>query len=166
MTLEEIKAKYSELNHQDCALRSKMRELEEQKREIFKEQAKENIGRCFIIDNKTYVKVINIPQEAWYKSGINFNEYQYPALYIKPGHNVPFEEDDLFSGAWGVGSDPFKTEYKEITQEEFNQKFEEVLEDFKNRAENFPFEIRKEKPPMRVVVSEQSTNKNVMGGTQ
>lgn len=124
MTLKEIDKQINELNN-------KRRELEKQEREKFKEQAKVNIGRCFIINNKKYAKVIDIPKEEYTMTSVRFNEYQYPAIYLDETEDVPFYYDNLFSGAWGIGNDFFDT-YKEITQEEFNMEFDRVMQKFKN----------------------------------
>ena len=124
MTIKEIDKQIQELKNQ----RSK---LEKQERKQFEEQAKSNIGRCFIINGKQYVKVINIPQDEWDLSGHrHYNSYQYPALYLSD-ELVPFYEDTLFSGAWGIGNSHGET-YKEITPEEFNSEFENRLNEFKN----------------------------------
>lgn len=132
MTIKEIDVQIS-------ALKQQRAKLEKQEREIFKKQALNNVGRCFIIDGKQYVKVIDIPQEQWYIAGCHFNEYQYPALYLGKDpeiieHNIiPFYEDTLFSAAWGVGHDMLH-EYKEITPEEFNAEFEKILRKFADRV--------------------------------
>lgn len=135
MTIKEIDRQIQELKNQRY-------ELEKQEREEFKKEAIKNVGRCFIAEGQ-YVKVIGIPQEEYDRIGeCHFNQYQYPALFIgvntktfktKLEDIVPFYEDTLFSGAWGVGNNIFNKEYKEITQEEFNAKFDIVLREFKRK---------------------------------
>lgn len=132
MELKEIDEKLAELK----ALR---RQAEKKKIEDFKIAALANIGRCFVINEKEYVKVIGVPQECNTKTGIEFNRYQYPAFFIKD-LNLPrslygfpnliepfFEYGILFSGAWGEGRDLLGTTYREITEEEFAEKFCEAV---------------------------------------
>lgn len=97
MTIKEIEAEMQRLRN----LRD---ELSKQEISEFKERAKENVGRCFVV-NGNYVKVIGIPQEQWKLSGRPiFNEYQYPALYLgydEDNNVIPFYYDTLFSGVLG-----------------------------------------------------------------
>lgn len=116
MTLKEIDAEISKLKQ----LR---KELEKQERQEFQNNAQKNVGRCFKINGNTYAKVIDVPQEQWTRTHSIFNEYQYPALFLT-NDTIPFEEDTLFSGAWGVGNNDPWTTYEEITQEEFAKEFE------------------------------------------
>ena len=127
MTIKEINKKIHELECQ-------RRELEKKEIEEFKLEAVNNVGRCFIVNGK-YVKVIDIPQEEWDMSGnCHYNKYQYPALYLSD-ELVPFYEDDLFSGAWGVGNN-ILNDYTEITPEEFEIEFEKKLNEFRNKILN------------------------------
>lgn len=116
MTLKEIDNEISKFKQ----LR---RELEKQERKEFQKNAQKNVGRCFKINGSIYAKVVDVPQEQWTKTHYLFNEYQYPALLLTNG-TIPFEEDTLFSGAWGVGNNDPWTTYEEITQEEFAEEFE------------------------------------------
>lgn len=123
-----------EINKQIHELELQRRELEKKEVEEFKLEAVNNVGRCFIINGK-YAKVINIPQEEWDMSGnCHYNKYQYPALYLSD-ELVPFYEDTLFSGAWGVGHD-ILNKYVEITPEEFEIEFEKKLNKFRNKILN------------------------------
>lgn len=112
-------------------------ELEKQEISEFKEKAKGNVGRCFIV-NGQYVKVIDIPTEKHQVSGSPiFNRYQYPALFL--GYDIdedpiiPFYYNTLFSGVWGDGHNMIQPQVTEITQAEFNQKFEQLLQQFKKK---------------------------------
>ena len=129
-----------EINKQINELQKQRMQLEKEDREKFKIEAKKNVGRCFIVSYKnqerSYVKVIDIPQEISAMTGTILNEYQYPAIYIEEKEKIPFEEDDLFSGAWNGIKNIAGLSYKEITEKEFNKKFEEVLENFKNKIIN------------------------------
>ena len=125
MTIEELDIQIAELQHQ-------RRELEKEEREAFLKSAQDNVGRCFIINDTTYVKVIDVPQVKQTMTSTEFNRYQYLAIYITT-EEIPFEIDALFSGAWGEGYVYPKTRFKEITQEEFNTRFDEAIKEFSNR---------------------------------
>lgn len=129
MELKEIDDKLAEL-------KTLRRQVEKKKIEDFKIAALANIGRCFIINEKEYAKVIGVPQEYNTKTGIEFNRYQYPAFFLKDLNylhspdglpELPFEYGTLFSGAWGEGRDLLGTTYREITEEEFAEKFCEAI---------------------------------------
>lgn len=120
-----------ELDQQISALKQQRDELEKEEHALFLESAQKNVGRCFIVNDVTYVKVLNVPQVEWTMIGSYFNQYQYPAIYITQDE-VPFEFKTFFSGAWGEGHDSFN-HYEEITQEEFNAKFDEVIKAFSNK---------------------------------
>ena len=123
-----------EINKQIHELERQRRELEKKEIEEFKLEAVNNVGRCFIINGK-YAKVIDIPQEEWDMSGNwHYNKYQYPALYLSD-ELVPFYEDTLFSGAWGVGNN-ILNDYTEISPEEFEIEFEKKLDEFRNKILN------------------------------
>lgn len=75
MTLQEVDKKISELQ----ILRKSLEKMEIKK---FQEEAKKNVGRCFIL-NGNYLRIIDIPREQYDLSGhCHFNPYQYPALYL------------------------------------------------------------------------------------
>lgn len=100
----------------------------------FTEKAKENIGRCFIVDGK-YVKVLGVPQTEYMRTKVDFNRYQYPALWIDhdPKELVPFYEDTIFSGYWGDGNDPLHSIVQEISNEEFKKEYLRVLHEFQTK---------------------------------
>lgn len=127
MTIEEIDAAMSELR----ALR---RQLEAEEREQFKRDAKQHVGRCFKV-NGVYTKVIDIPHEAYTKTGVVFEKYRFPAITIDNTYNsiVPFRDDTLFSAAWGAGYDLLHTTYEEVTNEEFQRAFDDALDKFRYR---------------------------------
>lgn len=124
MTIEELDIQIAELQHQ-------RRELEKEEREAFLKSAQKNVGRCFIVNDVTYVKVLNVPQVKWDMTSSTFNQYQYPAIYLTQDE-VPIEFNTFFSGAWGEGHVSFN-HYTEITQEEFNAKFDEVIKEFSKK---------------------------------
>ena len=84
MTLQEVDKKISELQ----ILRKSIEKMEIRK---FQEEAKKNVGRCFIL-NGNYLRIVDIPREQYDLSGhCHFNPYQYPALYL--GHDC--DNDDI-----------------------------------------------------------------------
>lgn len=100
----------------------------------FTEKAKENIGRCFIVDGK-YVKVLGVPQTEYMRTKVDFNRYQYPALWIDSNSKelIPFYEDTIFSGYWGDGNDPLHSSVQEISNEEFKKEYLRVLHEFQTK---------------------------------
>lgn len=125
MTLKEIDDKILEL-------KQRRHELEKLERKEFQKNAQKNVGRCFKINGCKYAKVIDVPQEQWTRTNSIFNEYQYPALFLTD-EVIPFEEDMLFSGAWGVGHNtPWET-YEEITPEEFAKEFETRIQKLREK---------------------------------
>lgn len=122
MTIKEIDNKILEL-------KAERRKLENEERENFLELAKSNVGRCFKVNN-TFVKVLDVPQVEQTMTGVNFNQYQYPAIWLDDEEDIPFFIDTLFSGAWGIGHHPTRTEYKEISKEEFNAEFDRRVAEF------------------------------------
>lgn len=125
------------LNQEIAALQSRRRQLLRAEDENFLEQAKSNIGRCFYeIDTGVYAKVVDVPKVMHTMNGDNLNRYQFPAIFIGKNKEdndsvVPVYMDTIFSGAWGVGYDPFY-HYKEIPKEVFEAKFLEAMELFKD----------------------------------
>lgn len=100
----------------------------------FTEKARENIGRCFIVDGK-YAKVLDVPQTAYMRTKVDFNRYQYPALWIgnDPKGLVPFCKDTIFSGYWGDGNDSLHSSVQEISNEEFKKEYLRVLHEFQTK---------------------------------
>ena len=100
----------------------------------FTEKAKENIGRCFIVDGK-YAKVLDVPQTEYMRTKVDFNRYQYPALWIDSNSKelIPFYEDTIFSGYWGDGNDPLHSSVQEISNEELKKEYLRVLHEFQTK---------------------------------
>ena len=126
--MELSKMTLQEVNKQISELQCKRRELEKQYIENFKKDARQHVGRCFKIDDKYYIKVIGIPQERHTMTGIEFNEYQFPAIKLVDDI-IPFERTDLPSAAVGIGMDPLHT-YQEILKEEFEEEFQKRIDRF------------------------------------
>lgn len=112
-------------------LRIERRKLEKQEREEFIKNAQKHVGRCFKINDKIYAKVLSVPVAKQHMTYEEFNQYQYPAIFLKQcDDGSPFELDTLFSGAWGVGNPMVGYKYEEITQEEFNREFDIRMNEF------------------------------------
>ena len=144
--MSDLKTQLREIDEQIQELRNKRYRLEKQDIMDFKEQAQANVGRCFLINGHTYVKVVGVPQEINTMTGFSFDRYHYPALYLRYKTNdiqrlrmnkvkpiFPFHEDTLSSNAWESGVDILGTRYEEITPEEFNTEFEKKMQEFRER---------------------------------
>ena len=121
-----------EIDKEISRLQAMRLELYIQEIATFTEKARENIGRCFIVDGK-YAKVLDVPQTAYMRTKVDFNRYQYPALWIDSNSKelIPFYEDTIFSGYWGDGNDPLHSSVQEISNEEFKTEYLRVLHEFK-----------------------------------
>ena len=127
MTIKEIDDQIRELTNRRY-------ELKKQEIEHDKQEARKNVGRCFKVDG-IYAKIVGIPRETYtMRGGVNFNRYQYPAVYLckcQKDNIIPFHEDTLFSGAWGDGHDVRHT-YEEISRDEFQAEFDRRLQQFRD----------------------------------
>lgn len=123
-----IKEELHEINEEMAKLRARRRELETEERKDFLQEATKNIGRCFYLGNNEYAVVTGVPKVEQTMEGVSFNRYQYPAIYLTED-DVPFYEDTIFSGYWGVGDlPPFaRRKHYEITPEEFLHVFEKKV---------------------------------------
>jgi len=129
MTLQEVDKKISELQ----ILRKSLEKMEIRK---FQEEAKKNVGRCFIL-NGNYLRIIDIPREQYDLSGhCHFNPYQYPALYL--GHDcdnddiVPFYCDTVFSSILGETKNTSGMSFREISEEEFMAEFDRYAKELRD----------------------------------
>lgn len=128
MTLQEVDRQISELQ----ILR---KSLEKEEIKKFQEEAKKNVGRCFIL-NGNYLRIIDIPREQYDLSGhCHFNPYQYTALYL--GHDcdnddiVPFYCDTVFSSILGEARDTRNMSFREISEKEFVAEFDRCVKELK-----------------------------------
>lgn len=134
--ISETRAEIREIDKEICALQAKRKELEALDILSFKQEAASNIGRCFKVDGN-YVKVIDVPQERLILNSVDFNRYQYPALYIDGEDDTPFFIDTLFSAAWGEGKDNLH-HYEEIAPQKFSAAFDKKMGEFcKNVGEDY-----------------------------
>lgn len=106
---------------------------EREKEQIIQDQkdAAKNIGRCFKL-GKSYVKVISIPQPESTMTGVVFNKYQYPAVWIDESEKDPIYHDNLFINGESIGGFSIKTRITpiEITPEEFAEKLKHVSDSY------------------------------------
>ncbi len=128
MTLKEI-------DDQMLKLQILRKSLEKEEIRKFQEEAKKNVGRCFIL-NGNYLRIIDIPREQYDLSGhCHFNPYQYPALYL--GHDcdnddiVPFYCDTVFSSILGEARDTRNMRFREISEKEFVAEFDRCVKELK-----------------------------------
>lgn len=131
--MDEIRT-VKEIDQEISRLQAMRLDLYIQEIATFTEKAKENIGRCFIVDGK-YAKVLDVPQTEYMRTKVDFNRYQYPALWIDSNSKelIPFYEDTIFSGYWGDGNDPLHSSVQEISNEEFKTEYLRVLHEFQTK---------------------------------
>ena len=147
--IQDLKEKIREIDHRMTDLREERKTMEDALIEEQKKKLQAAVGLCFRLDSGEYARIIGVPQEKLYKVGRDFNEYQLPALVIKPNGPCPrekFEEDirieeaTLFSKA--VYSDDvvakLKEEYHSITPEEFNAALEREFDAIRNLGTESP----------------------------
>lgn len=137
----EIEQELNDVIKQINELQNRQNELLLLSDKAFLEKAKNNIGRCFYNKkNKIHVKIVDIPQyDNGYEMCDRLNHYQYPAVFVGRDDDyvyhgiVPFYADTIFSGIWGEGN-LRDNPYIEITKEQFDEQFLNVIEEFKNRV--------------------------------
>lgn len=130
---KEVKQKLRNCDDKIGRLQGERYQINKKYLELLKVKCKENIGRCFKEvkenGNITYYKVIDIDKGIHTFHGEEFNEYQYPSIYFKYPYNkssIPFNDKDMFSKEWNKC-------YKEITKDEFNEKFKEINNQWINK---------------------------------
>lgn len=124
-----------EIEDQILKLQILRKSLEKEEIKKFQEEAKKNVGRCFIL-NGNYLRIIDIPREQYDLSGhCHFNPYQYPALYL--GHDcdnddiVPFYCDTVFSSILGEARNTQNMSFREISEKEFVAEFDRCVKELK-----------------------------------
>jgi hypothetical protein len=116
-----------EVRHEIRRLKTIEQELELKERSKFLVEAQQYVGRCFR-QGQMYAKVLDVPQEQYAVTGNLFQSHLYPALWIKDDY-IPFELGHIHDNAWNKGT------ADAITNEEFEQRFQEALENFRARAQ-------------------------------
>lgn len=129
-------------------LQTMRRELEEQEREQHKEQARKFVGKCYRSRKGNVIKIIGIPRTYLYMRGIEYDKYQFPAIFLNypdvlqeaiTGDDclynfspiccdtVRLDIDKGIPNSWDVVYD------EEITEQEFNVEFDKCIKSFKEK---------------------------------
>lgn len=132
LTMQDIQSfTLDDINHLINILDRHRKELDKQRIEQEQKDAVKNIGRCFKL-GKSYVKVIGIPQPESTMTGIVFNKYQYPAVWIDESEKDPIYHDNLFINGTSIGNYSLRTRIVpiEVTPEEFTEKLKQVNDSY------------------------------------
>lgn len=135
MIIESLEKKMSKINEEMLKLKAEERETQKVLIMANQEKLKPLIGMCFKAGG-TCAVITGVPEEDRTKTGISFNAYQLPAIFVvgKKDGVVRVEEGSLFSRA--ATSDDVKEkireEYEEITAEEFMEELERALQEIKD----------------------------------
>lgn len=142
MTLKEI-------DDEIFKLQTMRRELEKEEREKHKEAARKFVGKCYKYKD-SILKVIDVPRTLLTMVGEDYNEYQFPAVFLqypKSPRNEYIRDDlddfapcycdniyiDIKRGMPGCPALGECGQYQEISQEKFNAEFDKCIEYFKER---------------------------------
>jgi hypothetical protein len=145
MTLKEVQNEISRL-------RSIEKRLEKEEREKHKAAAREFVGKCYKRSDGVVLKIVSIPVETWDRYGANYNQYQFPALFLQYPSDindrryqvvdidefVPCYCDNVYldinRGVPGLNATLRENHsYQEISQEEFAAEFDKCIESFKEQ---------------------------------
>ena len=144
MTLKEVRNEISRL-------RSVEKQLEKEDREKHKDAAREFVGKCYKRSDGVVLKIVSIPIETCDCCTTNYNQYQFPALFLQypSGINdrryeivgidefVPCYCDNVYldvnRGVPGINATLREHSYQEISQEEFAAEFDKCIECFKKQ---------------------------------
>ena len=94
------------------------------------EKAKENVGRCFEIFNGRYfiyARVIDVPQKEEKRTGVDYNEYAYKALFINQELEISIYTGMIDSSCWTKGEIFYKNKIGEISLEKFELEFDKAI---------------------------------------
>lgn len=120
--LDIIKQRMHEVNNEWIRVRNEMYNLRKQEIEEQKEILNKYIGRCFKReDSDIWCIIIDVPQEYHTKTGVEFNEYQLPAmfLYFDTKGRAVLDYDTFFTGDLPETEHPQKVFWKEVSPELF-----------------------------------------------
>lgn len=98
--------------------------------EEHQEEAKKNVGRCFEIfngRNTIYARVIAIPQKEETRTGVDYNEYIYKALFINQELELPLYIGSIHSSSWTKGEAFYKNKVMEISLQKFELEFDKAI---------------------------------------
>lgn len=119
-----------------CLLQQQLTEIIRQEIKEHKERSVVHLSRCFKNNHGRYVIVANVPQECETKTGVDYNPYQFPGIWLNDAL-IPFDLDMVFSAVLGDGdSELLLTKFVEITPEEFLAAFEERAQQLRSTVGN------------------------------
>lgn len=98
--------------------------------EEHQEEAKKNVGRCFEIFNGRYfiyARVIAIPQKEETRTGVDYNEYAYKALFINQELEIPIYTGIIDSSCWTRKEIFYKNKVEEISLQKFELEFDKAI---------------------------------------
>ena len=111
-----------------CLLRQRLAAIKRQEIKEHKERSAVHVGRCFRTSDGRYVIVANVPQECETMTGVDYNPYQFPAIWLIDAL-IPFDLDMVFSEILEMGESALLlTRFVEIAPEEFLTAFEERVQ--------------------------------------
>lgn len=143
MTLKEVRTEISRLQNIE-------RQLERENREKHQVAAQQFVGRCYRYKKDTFLKIIDVPRVHSTMTGERYNEYQFPAVFLKypkkPNNRYIRDDLDEFYPCYcdtvylniDIGKPGCPTygeheHYQEISQEEFAAEFDKCMESFKEQ---------------------------------
>lgn len=157
MSIKELKAERKKIDHQITDLKIKLREIEKIEREHSKEELKKYVGKCYAVYSTDapisappyrYIKIIHVPQEQNTMTSVIYNENQLPAFsfWVEDQEDIlklnkhfktrnfdereyGFDSSDAFLGFITKKKHVMSghINYREISQEEFNEALEKHL---------------------------------------
>lgn len=98
--------------------------------EEHQEEAKKNVGRCFEIFNGRYfiyARVIAIPQKEETRTGVDYNEYAYKALFINQELEIPIYTGIIDSSCWTKKETFYRNKVEEISLQKFELEFDKAI---------------------------------------
>ena len=123
MYIEEIDKEIYRLNNlKNEQIRERIKEHQE--------KAKKNVGRCFEIFNGRYfiyACVIDIPKKEEKRTGIDYNEYAYKALFINQELEIPLYTGIINSSCWTRKEIFYKNKVEEISLQKFELEFDKAI---------------------------------------
>ena len=118
-----------------CLLRQQLTEIKRQEIKEHKERSAVHVGRCFKNNHGRYVIAANVPQECETKTGVDYNPYQFPGIWLNDAL-IPFDLDMVSSAVLDDGDQELLlTKFEEITPEEFLEAFEARVRRFRDTVE-------------------------------
>lgn len=140
--IDDLKTRIASFDMKIADLSMERGQLYDEIENIHRERLKKIIGMCFIHDDGSMDKVLDVSKEQYFAhGGRHWNPYQMRVLKIpRDGDTlcddyIPFSEELLYTRACDY-EDPvseIRQEYKEIKPEVFAARFEEVTESLRKK---------------------------------